>query len=309
MTPAFVARVVGLPAVAGDARSCERHADDPGARAAARRRRPAAPALMRSCDCRFTAMHRVPRLGVHVDQQLVAGDAGVVDDDVEPAGAARAGASISRCGASAAVMSSCSAVPPIAVGDLGQRLAGRREVDGDHVRAVAGQHLGDRGADAARRAGDHGDLAGQRLVPVLRRRAASAAPSSVPAARRRRPTGRTGRSAAADASDASSPAGTRAGSPSSRRAAPCRGSGRARRAPAGPRPAPGSRRRPAARPSTTHPAAGPQPLDRRARGSRARRPGRPGRSARCASRTTAAGRSPSWRRRRSPATARRPRRP
>ena len=50
--------------------------------------------------------------------------------------------------------------PADLVGHLGQRLPGGRDVDGDDVRAVPGQHPGDRGADAAGGAGDDGDLAG-----------------------------------------------------------------------------------------------------------------------------------------------------
>ena len=53
------------------------------------------------------------------------------------------------------------------VGDPGQVLAGGGHVEADHVRAVAGEHRGDRGADATGRAGDDRGLADQRLVPVL----------------------------------------------------------------------------------------------------------------------------------------------
>ena len=62
--------------------------------------------------------------------------------------------------------SSVSAVPPDLGGRLGERLGGLLDVDRHHLRAVAGEHLGDLGADAAGGAGDQRDLAVQRLVPV-----------------------------------------------------------------------------------------------------------------------------------------------
>ena len=54
------------------------------------------------------------------------------------------------------------------VGELGEVLALGGDVDADDMRAVAREHPRDRGADAARGAGDHRDLPGQRLVPVER---------------------------------------------------------------------------------------------------------------------------------------------
>ena len=53
------------------------------------------------------------------------------------------------------------------VRDLGQLVAGRRDVDGDDVRAVPGHDAGDRRADAAGGTGDDGDLGGQGLLAVL----------------------------------------------------------------------------------------------------------------------------------------------
>ena len=54
---------------------------------------------------------------------------------------------------------------------LAERLARARSTSThDHAGAVAGEHLGDGGADAARRAGHQRDLAVQRLVPVGGRR-------------------------------------------------------------------------------------------------------------------------------------------
>ena len=61
---------------------------------------------------RLTSSTDAPPLLVHVDEQLVAGDAGVVHDDVEAAVPRRARARGSARPASAAVTSSCSAVPP-----------------------------------------------------------------------------------------------------------------------------------------------------------------------------------------------------
>ena len=47
-----------------------------------------------------------------------------------------------------------------------ERFVGAFYVDADHLRAVAGEHLGDGGADAAGGAGHDGDLAVEGLVPV-----------------------------------------------------------------------------------------------------------------------------------------------
>ena len=49
-----------------------------------------------------------------------------------------------------------------------QALSRRRDVDADDGRAVASEHLGDRRADPPSGAGDDGDLAGQRGMPVVR---------------------------------------------------------------------------------------------------------------------------------------------
>ena len=53
-----------------------------------------------------------------------------------------------------------------AVGHLGERLALLRHVEAYHLGAVARERLGDRLADAARRACDQRDLAVERLLPV-----------------------------------------------------------------------------------------------------------------------------------------------
>ncbi len=58
---------------------------------------------------------------------------------------------------------------PHPAGRLGQRLGGRFDVDRDDARTVAGEHLGDRRADAAGRARHDGDLAVQRPFPITRR--------------------------------------------------------------------------------------------------------------------------------------------
>ena len=73
-----------------------------------------------------------------------------------------------RSTASSAVTSSVSAVPPTLVAVSPQGLCRTVDVDADDLGAVAGEHLGDGGADAAGRAGDDRDLAVQRLVPVGR---------------------------------------------------------------------------------------------------------------------------------------------
>src|SRR5699024_527013 len=91
--------------------------------------------------------HRVPAGGVHVGQQLVAGDAGVVHDDVELSalllgGLADGGGRV----IGGDVDGECGAADPVR--GLRELLTGRRDVGADHVRAVAGEHLGDGGADA-----------------------------------------------------------------------------------------------------------------------------------------------------------------
>jgi hypothetical protein len=93
----------------------------------------------------------------HVAQQLVAGDAGVVDDDVElargfgDAFAGVRGGDVEQQGAAADGVQ----------GGV-QRFLFLRTVDADDLRAFARQAAGDGGADAARGAGDQGGLAGQR---------------------------------------------------------------------------------------------------------------------------------------------------
>ena len=61
-------------------------------------------------------------------------------------------------------------MPPTLVGGDPERFVGAIDVDADHLRAVAGEHLGDGGADAAGGAGHDGDLAVEGLVPVGGRR-------------------------------------------------------------------------------------------------------------------------------------------
>ena len=119
---------------------------------------------------------------------LVAGDAGVVDDDVDAAVALAHVRRRAAPAASAAVMSSCSAVAADPVRDRGERLARGRDVDADDRGAVAGERRGDRRADAAGRSGDHRDPAGERPAPSPRR----AAPASR-RPRRARPARHVGR--------------------------------------------------------------------------------------------------------------------
>ena len=111
-------------------------------------------------------MHRVPARVVHVGQQLVAGDARVVDQNVGAAAVVVAqvlgdlvdgvvGGDVQR-----------QRGPAHLRGGLAERVGGGLDIDGDHPCAVAGEHLGDGRADSARRAGDDRDLAVQRPVPV-----------------------------------------------------------------------------------------------------------------------------------------------
>src|SRR5699024_6667135 len=74
--------VVGLAAVAGDARD-GRDVDDAAALAEHAQVHELLRELLRGQE--IDVQHRVPTAGVHVGQQLVAGDAGVVDQHVEPA--------------------------------------------------------------------------------------------------------------------------------------------------------------------------------------------------------------------------------
>ena len=85
--------------------------------------------------------------------------------------------------------------PADAVGDLRQVLALGRDVDADHVRAVARQHLGDRRADAARRARDRRGLRPPAAGPSRPARGGRPRRPGSPA-RTRRPSGRTAGSAA-----------------------------------------------------------------------------------------------------------------
>jgi hypothetical protein len=90
-----------------------------------------------------------------------------VDHDVERA-VALPGVVDDPRPASGAVTSSCSAVPPSRFA-LRARLS---PADGMSTpttgRPVASEHLGDRRADPPSGAGDDGDLAGQRGMPVVR---------------------------------------------------------------------------------------------------------------------------------------------
>jgi hypothetical protein len=105
---------------------------------------------------------------VHPGDRLVAGDAGVVHQDVQvpvPAAdvAGQPGRRV-RCGEVELVRRTADVV-----GDRGERVAGGGHVERHDVRAVAGQYPRDGRADAPGRAGDQGDLAVERAVPVGRR--------------------------------------------------------------------------------------------------------------------------------------------
>ena len=104
--------------------------------------------------------HRVPAVGRHVGQQLVAGDPGVVHDDVQAAepGAHEVDEALWRLGVGQVELQ-CGAAD--LDGDLGQPLSGGGHVDQQQTCAVARQGPGDVRADAARRAGHQGDLACQ----------------------------------------------------------------------------------------------------------------------------------------------------
>ena len=221
-------------------------------------------------------MHGVPAVGVHVDQQLVAGDAGVVDDDVDARRAARAGARSAAAAASAAVMSSCSAVPPISLATSAS------------ASPAAGMSTATTCAPSR---------ASTSAIAAPMPRAAPVTTATLPASGWSASVGRSGTSAGrqrdrlavdvgraagqeephrATRSEPSAPSGTRAGWPSTRRAAPCRWSGPGRPAPAGRRPAPGTSASAGGSAEDEHPPGGAQPLERRGEEVVRARPGRPG---------------------------------
>src|SRR4029450_4696882 len=103
--------------------------------------------VMSSCACRFTAMTEFHRAASMLTSSL---------SRVIPAVLTTTARAPRR-----------EAPPAHPVGARGQLVAGCRDVDGDHVRAVPGHDAGDRGADAAGRTGDDGDLARQRLLVIL----------------------------------------------------------------------------------------------------------------------------------------------
>src|SRR5690606_8075866 len=100
---------------------------------------------------------------VHVHEELVPGDSGIVDDDVDTAEAGAvlgdAGTGV-RCGHVELERRS-----PDAVGDLGQRVAGGGDVDADDLGAVPGQDLDDGRTDAASGTGHDRDPALEGLLP------------------------------------------------------------------------------------------------------------------------------------------------
>ena len=129
---------------------------------------PISPSVSRWGARRLTAKHGVPAGVVHVGQQLVSGDTGVVDQDVGVPGVMVA----QMLGDLVDGIVGGDVEPQRgatdAAGGLGQGLGGGFHVDRDDAGPVAGEHLGDRRADAAGGAGHDGDLAVQRPVPVGR---------------------------------------------------------------------------------------------------------------------------------------------
>ncbi len=103
----------------------------------------------------------------HVLQHLVAGDAGIVHHDVGTAEPGQFLGDAARRVRRGNVQRQAQAV------EGGQGLAQHalflRPVDADHARAFARQGGGDGGTDAARRAGDHRNLAAQRQGEILQR--------------------------------------------------------------------------------------------------------------------------------------------
>ena len=160
-------RVVGLPAVARDARG-GRERDDPrgvGEVAGGQQR-----LVDRQLRRDVHRQHGLPLVGRHVGEQLVARDAGVVHDDVDPPVPLQGVLEDPRAGVGRGdVELQGRAAHPVGDGD--ELLAGRGDVDGDDGGTVARERVRDRLADAARGAGDDGDAAVERPVPVRGQRA------------------------------------------------------------------------------------------------------------------------------------------
>ncbi len=154
------------------------------------------------------------------------------------------------------------------------------------MRAVAGERRGDRGADAARRAGDERDLAVQRALPVDRDRPARRRRSRRPARRRTPSAARAGSAASRRARPRRR--GRRArGCRSRRRAAPWRPSARSPRARAARWPRVGSCAPAGGVPSTTSAARRLDAADRRVHAARRAPRGACCRRSRVASNTSA----------------------
>ena len=106
--------------------------------------------VIRCGAIRLIADHPLHCSARHPPERLVAGHAGVVDDDVDAAvglpqvlGDRRRGIGVGDVDGDVE--------PPSSADQLDQLLRHRRHVEPDDVRAVAGEHLGDRRADARAR--------------------------------------------------------------------------------------------------------------------------------------------------------------
>ena len=164
ITPALLARVVGLAAVARDAGDRDTQTmRPPSAQAARREDRLVHPEdraevdvhddAQRDSSMLTSSLSRVmPALCTMMSSDRAA-SRGVLDDAPARVG----GRHVELQGGAAEL-----------VRDARQGLARRRDVDADDGRPVASEHLGDLRADPPSGAGDDGDLAGQRGVPVVR---------------------------------------------------------------------------------------------------------------------------------------------
>src|SRR5699024_5074578 len=101
--------------------------------------------------------HRVPPGGVHVRQHLVAGDAGIVDEDVD-GGADGLGDLLRRIVAGGVELEG---LPADLIHHRGQSLTGLGHVDADDLGAVAGEVAGDGRADPPGGSRDHCAASGQ----------------------------------------------------------------------------------------------------------------------------------------------------
>ena len=160
--PGLARRVIGLPAIAGDAadRSQQNHPAVVVQGAAVEQR-----LGQHLWGIEVDREHGVPEFRGHVGQGFIAGDAGVVHHDVDAVGQLFD----QLCGGVFGADVQGDAAPAEACGEGFEIGFGRGHVEQDHVGAVTGQGFGNRCTDAACRAGDQRLAPRQRTRPVRHR--------------------------------------------------------------------------------------------------------------------------------------------